>query len=97
MMHLSPLMLIGLLLLVALAVGLFLIAAMSRHHKGATGELELMGAEASVEATLGPQGTVLIRGELWPARARTGATVERGCKVLVVGAEGHLLQVEPIE
>jgi membrane-bound ClpP family serine protease len=97
MMHLSPLMLMGLVLPVALAVGLFVIAAMSRHHKGATGELELMGATASVETTLGPQGTVLIRGELWPACSRTGATVQRGCRVRVVGASGHLLQVEPTE
>jgi membrane-bound ClpP family serine protease len=57
----------------------------------------LMGARASVETTLEPQGTVLIRGELWPACSRTGATVQRGCKVRVVGAKGHLLQVEPTE
>jgi membrane-bound ClpP family serine protease len=97
MRHLSPLMLLGLLLAVALALGLFLIAAMSRHRKGATGKLDLMGARASVETTLGPQGSVLIRGELWPACSRTGATVQRGCKVRVVGAKGHLLQVEPTE
>lgn len=96
-MHLSPLMLVGLVLPVAVAVGLLLIAAMSRHQKGATGELELMDATASVETTLGPQGTVLIRGELWPAYSRTGATVQRGCKVRVVGAKGHLLQVEPTD
>jgi membrane-bound ClpP family serine protease len=98
MMHLAPLMLIGfLLLLVLLALGLLLIAAMSRHQKGAKGELELMGATACVETTLGPEGAVLIRGELWPARTRTGATVGCGYKVRVVGASGHLLQVEPTE
>jgi membrane-bound ClpP family serine protease len=96
-MYLAPWMLTGLLLVAALAVVLFLIAAMSRHHKGATGELDLVGATASVEGTLGPLGTVLIRGELWPARSRTGAIVERGCRVRVVGASGHLLQVEPTE
>jgi membrane-bound ClpP family serine protease len=96
-MHLSPLMLIGLLLPVALAALLLAIAAMSRHQKGATGELELMGALASVEKTLGPEGTVFIRGELWPARSRSGVTVQRGRRVRVVGASGHLLQVEPTE
>lgn len=94
-MNLSRLMLLGLLLPVAVAVCLFIVAAMSRHKKGARGELELMGATASVATTLEPEGTVFIRGELWPARSHTGATVERGRKVRVVGASGHLLQVEP--
>jgi membrane-bound ClpP family serine protease len=96
-MHIAPLMLMGLLLSVLVAAALLLIAAMSRHQKGATGELELMGALASVEKRLGPEGTIFIRGELWPACSRTGVPLERGCQVRVVGASGHLLQVEPTE
>jgi membrane-bound serine protease (ClpP class) len=96
-MSVTPLMLVGLLLPVALAVLLFILAAMSRHKKGAVGELELVGATASVETTLRPEGTVFIRGELWPARSHTGVTLPRGSKVRVVGASAHLLQVEEAE
>lgn len=96
-MHATPFILISLLALVGLtALLLLLIAAMSRHQKSATGELELVGATAAVETTLGPEGTVLIRGEMWPARSRTGAIIEHGARVRVVGASGHRLQVEPI-
>ena len=82
--------------------GLLLIAAalyvimLSRHHKAATGDLNLVGALASVETALEPEGAVLVRGELWRARTRAGATIERGSRVRVVGASAHLLEVEPL-
>jgi membrane-bound serine protease (ClpP class) len=78
------------------ALALFIIM-MSRHKKAGAGELDLMGAIAVVETTLEPEGSVLVRGELWRARLRTGATVERGGTVRVVGAGGqYLLEVEPV-
>jgi membrane-bound serine protease (ClpP class) len=86
----------------ALILGLLLIAAavyiilLSRHHKAATGELDLIGAVAAVEMALEPEGAVLVRGELWRARARAGRTIERGSRVRVVGASAHLLEVEPL-
>jgi membrane-bound serine protease (ClpP class) len=83
----------GLLLLIAAAVYVILL---SRHHKAATGELELVGALASVEISLEPEGAVLVRGELWRARSRAGGVVERGSRVRVVGASAHLLEVEPL-
>jgi membrane-bound serine protease (ClpP class) len=85
-------------LAVGLFVGLALIlvaAAASRHKKAATGELDLMGALAFVETTLAPEGSVLVRGELWRARLRTGVKLERGRTVRIVGASDHLLEVEP--
>jgi membrane-bound serine protease (ClpP class) len=84
----------------ALSIGLLLIAAavyvimLSRHHKAAAGEFELVGSLASVEARLEPEGAVLVRGELWRARTRAGHTIERGSRVRVVGASAHLLEVE---
>jgi membrane-bound serine protease (ClpP class) len=90
------------LIVAALIMGLLLIAAavyiilLSRHHKAATGELDLIGAVAAVESALAPEGAVLVRGELWRARARRGRTIERGCRVRVVGASAHLLEVEPL-
>ena len=93
-------MIISQIVLVALmAVGLALalvIVAVSRHRKAATGELDLMGALATVETTLEPEGSVLIRGELWRARLRTGANIERGRTVRIVGASNYLLEVEPL-
>jgi membrane-bound serine protease (ClpP class) len=85
-------------LVVGLFIGLALtliIAAASRHKKAAMGELNLMGALASVETTLAPEGSVLVRGELWRARLRTGIKLERGRTVRIVGASDHLLEVEP--
>lgn len=84
---------LALVLFFGLAVLLLIIAA-SRHKKAATGELNLMGAVASVETTLEPEGSVLIQGELWRARSPAGTTIERGSRVRVVGASGHLLEVE---
>jgi membrane-bound serine protease (ClpP class) len=84
----------------ALSVGLLLIAAaiyvivLSRHHKAAAGELDLVGQPASVETRLEPEGAVLVRGELWRARTRAGQIIERGSRVRVVGASAHLLEVE---
>lgn len=89
-------------LVAALVMGLLLMAAtvyivmLSRHHKAATGEFSLVGALASVETALEPEGAVLVRGELWRARTRGGASVERGCHVRVIGASAHLLEVEPL-
>src|SRR3982750_2158788 len=73
-----------------LVVVLLIIVAASRHKKAATGELNLMGALASVEMTLEPEGSVLIRGELWRARSSEGGTIERGRCVRVVGASDYL-------
>ena len=82
-------------LLASLALAL-IVVALSRHKKGALGELDLLGARASVETTLEPEGSVLVRGELWRARSRTGMNIERGRAVRVVGASQHLLEVEPV-
>jgi membrane-bound serine protease (ClpP class) len=90
-----PLILIIVLASAVLTFALAVIAALSRHKKAATGELDLVGAVAFVETNLEPEGSVLVRGELWRARAHTGATIKSGCDVRVVGASRHLLEVEP--
>jgi membrane-bound serine protease (ClpP class) len=79
-----------------LSLVLLVIVSASRHKKAATGELNLMGAIASVETTLEPEGSVLIRGELWLARSFDGTMIERGRRVRVTGASGHLLEVERV-
>jgi membrane-bound serine protease (ClpP class) len=91
----SPVIITIVLASAGLAFVLVLIAALSRHQKAATGELKLIGAVALVETNLEPEGAVLVRGELWRARTLTGTTVMSGRDVRVVGARGHLLEVEP--
>ena len=90
----NSLIFLAALLFAGLALAL-LIAAASRHKKAASGELGLMGALASVETTLAPEGSVIVHGELWRARLRTGGKLARGRQVRVVGASEHLLEVEP--
>jgi membrane protein implicated in regulation of membrane protease activity len=84
----------GVLLVVVAAVCVG-VAAASRHRKGARGSLVLVGRVGVVERDLRPEGAVLLGGELWPAAASDGRAVERGERVRVVGARGHLLLVEP--
>ena len=86
---------VALALLIAL---LAMLALASRHKKTASGHLHLIGATGRVETELEPEGSVLVNGELWRARARQGVTASRrGSKVRVTGASGHLLEVEPSE
>lgn len=81
-----------------LAALLLYVVLLSRHRKASTGELRVTGARASVVEPLEPEGAVMVRGELWRARAASGARVGRGREnVRVVGARGHLLEVEPVE
>jgi membrane-bound serine protease (ClpP class) len=71
-----------------------ILAVLSRRKKAVVGEPRLVGAHGSVETTLRPEGSVLIRGELWRACSRSGSRIERGREIRVVGASGHLLEVE---
>jgi membrane-bound serine protease (ClpP class) len=73
------------------------VAFHSRHKKSSLAPLRLVGRVASVEKDLRPEGFILVEGELWPARSRGGAFIARGsASVRVVGARGHLLEVEPL-
>jgi membrane-bound serine protease (ClpP class) len=83
------------LMVASLLIAIVWVAALSRHKKGATGRLNLMDEVGLVETALKPEGSVLIRGELWRARSRPADCLERGQSVRVVGASGHLLEVEP--
>jgi membrane-bound serine protease (ClpP class) len=77
---------------------LALIAAASRHKKKAIGALHLIGRIARVETDLQPEGAVIVEGELWRARlSDKDAALKRGSQARIVGASGHLLEVEPIK
>jgi membrane-bound serine protease (ClpP class) len=87
---------ISLLVLSAPAVALAAYAVhASRQRKYSRSPLNLVGRVASVERALEPEGFVLVEGELWRARVRGVASVERGgSNVRVVGASGCVLEVE---
>lgn len=72
---------------------LLIVAAVSRRKKSETGEIQLVGSRAQVDAELAPEGTVLIHGELWRARSADGSTIATRTIVEVVGLGGHLLLV----
>ena len=73
-----------------------ILAARSRHAKSGARDLFVIGATGFVNTRLDPDGSILIHGELWRARSKHGAAVDPTKKVIVVGAQGHLLLVEPI-
>jgi len=82
---------------VALVTGLFFAFAMAkvmqaRRQPSVTGREGLVGRVAEVRAPLDPEGTVLVRGELWKATAVDGP-VARGDRVEIVGVEGFWLIV----
>jgi len=58
----------------------------------------LVGTEGIVEERLAPLGYVQVRGELWKAELiEKETTVEKGQKVLVRGAHGLTLTVQPMQ
>jgi len=73
-----------------------ILAARSRYAKSGERDLLGIGATGFVNTKLDPDGSILIDGELWCARSKHGAVVDPTKKVIVVGAQGHLLLVEPI-
>ena len=89
---------LSLLVLAAPAAALLAyVAHASRQKKSSRLPLRLVGAVASVERTLDPEGFVFVGGELWRAGVRGGVSVVCGSSsVRVVGARGCVLEVEPL-
>lgn len=76
----------------AITIFLATIAVRARRNKVQTGNESLFGSLAIAQTALNPDGQVLVRGEIWQARANT--TVAVGEAVRVRGRNGLLLQVE---
>jgi membrane-bound serine protease (ClpP class) len=64
---------------------------------GLVGTDEVVGMEGRVERDLSPEGTVYVGRESWSARLAGKGTATRGARVRVVGKEGLVLIVEPVE
>ncbi|HEX9629143.1 MAG TPA: NfeD family protein, partial [Pyrinomonadaceae bacterium] len=71
-------------------LGLLLIALisfLSLRKRFANRDLRLIGEAARVETTLTPDGTVIIGGELWPARSIDGLVIASRRRVRVVSVD----------
>jgi len=71
-----------------------LISFLSLRKRFANRDLRLIGEAARVETTLTPDGTVIIGGELWPARSIDGLVIASRRRVRVVSVEDLSLLVE---
>ena len=70
------------------------VVALSRHKKAAAGDVKLIGEIATVETPLTPEGTVIVSGELWPARSHDGRVISSKARVRVVGFKDFFVLVE---
>lgn len=91
-----------LLLLIAIlaflaTLSFLVVIALYRHKKSSQGTVRLVGEIAEANTVLDPEGSVIVHGELWPARSRRGTTFPRATRLRVVAAEDHLLLVESFE
>ncbi len=77
-----------------ITVFLVRLAVRARRRKVRLGADALVGSAASAMEPLTPEGHVLVEGEIW--RAIASAPVAAGTKLLVVGHQQYLLQVEPV-
>ncbi len=62
-----------------------------------TGALVLIGTASEVRRALIPTGTVYAAGEEWTARSADGRRLERGTPVRMVGQDGLVLIVDPLQ
>ena len=54
----------------------------------------MMGYAGEALEDLNPQGLIKIRGELWRALSKSGVSIAKGKKVVVIGVRGMVLLVE---
>ena len=67
----------------------------AHRRKSVTGNSGMINTLGITQTKLNPQGTVLIRGEIWKAQSQ--AKISRGTSVRVVSLSGLALVVEPVE
>jgi membrane-bound serine protease (ClpP class) len=73
------------------------VVALYRHKHKVTNIHPLIGAQGEVITALAPDGTVLIKGELWAARSFDRTLISTTAHVEIAGSEDHLLLVKPSE
>jgi membrane-bound serine protease (ClpP class) len=78
----------------AITVFLLRLAVMAKRRKAVTGEAAMIDSLGVAQTDLEPTGKILIRGEIWDARARV--RVLRGTRVRVREVDKLTLVVEPV-
>ena len=68
-----------------------LIALRSRRHKLLFTPSNLIGSSAIVDKALEPEGSVVVRGEIWLARSVDGSSIPEKTNVTIVGIQSHFL------
>lgn len=68
------------------------LAIRARRAKMSPGSTGIVGLTGIAHTAIAPEGTVFVRGELWPASSPMN--VSQGENVRVTGAEGLMLDVE---
>ena len=81
-------------LLTCCLLAVTMIAYLSRRKKTTKVDLPLLGSSAIVDQDLNPEGTVIVRGELWNACSSHGQLIVAQTRVRVVRLRDHLLVVE---
>jgi membrane-bound ClpP family serine protease len=87
------LVLAGILLIVA-ALATLVVFALYVHKRTGTGDVKLIGEIARVDTKLDPEGTVIVGGELWRAKSKSGAPVSKDTRVRVVAFVDQFALVE---
>jgi membrane-bound ClpP family serine protease len=71
-----------------------MIAYSSRRKKTMKDDFTLLGSSGIVDQPLNPEGTVIVRGELWNACSSHGQLIVTQTRVSIVRLRDHLLVVE---
>lgn len=79
--------------LAAVVIVLMRFALAAQRRKAVTGQAGMIGAVGVAQTDLDPEGKVMVRGEIWDARA--AATILKGTRVCVRDLDGLILLVEP--
>jgi len=78
--------------LAAYAITTYRLGSRALKRKPVVGLPDMVGARGKTVSDLAPEGTVMIKGELWDSKAE-GRRINAGVKVIVVGQEGLKLVV----
>jgi membrane-bound serine protease (ClpP class) len=81
------------LLVIYLCLAIAIVVILWMNKKSGIGDLHLIGAMAQVQTKLDPEGTVILRGELWAARSNDGSVIACDSMVRILSARDHLLLV----
>lgn len=86
-------------MILLLAIGVYFLiklAVKAQKKLPTTGAEGMLGLTGKVTEDLTPEGFVLVRGEIWKAKALGGKTILQGKEVKVTGISGLTLLVEEV-